>query len=163
MDTKPIWLLSAEKYLGQKEIRGPKHNPIILAMWKLITRGGIKDDEPPWCAALVGASLENVGIKSTRFESARSYETWGQFLASPAVGCVVTFTRDGGGHVAFVVGQDKSGNLICLGGNQGDEVNYRAFQKSRVTAYRWPEGYTKPPASATLPVLDPVALSKGEA
>lgn len=160
--TKPAWLLIAEKDLGVKEIKGPKHNSIILAMWKLIKRGGIKDDETAWCAAAVGSWFEKAGIVSSRFESAKSYEAWGQFLASPVVGCVAVFTRDGGGHVALVVGQDKAGNLICLGGNQGDEVNYRAFPRSRVTAYRWPAGYPVPPAGP-LPILDPVALSKGEA
>ena len=158
---EPVWLIEARKHLGLKEIKGPNHHPDILQMWKDIKRGGIKDDETPWCAAFVGAMLERVGIRSTRFESAKSYLTWGNQLVEPVVGCIVVFTRDGGGHVGFVVGQDRQGNLLVLGGNQGDEVNIRAFPRSRAQAYRYPEGrmLTEP----LLPVLSDAALSRNEA
>nr|WP_303803578.1 hypothetical protein [Snodgrassella alvi] len=36
-------------------------------------------------------------------------------LYKPAYGCIVTFTRKGGGHVGFVVGKDTRGNLMVLG------------------------------------------------
>ena len=71
------WLDEARKHLGLKEIKGPKHAQAILDMWKAIKRGGIRDDETPWCAAFVCACLERVGIQSTRFESAKSYLSWG--------------------------------------------------------------------------------------
>lgn len=132
------WIAEARKLIGVHEIKGPQHNPEILQMWKDIKRGGIKDDETPWCAAFTGAMLERVGIQSSRFESAKSYTSWGVELHEPAYGCVVTFTREGGGHVGFVVGQDVNGNLLVLGGNQADAVNIRSFSRNRVTAYRWP-------------------------
>lgn len=138
------WIVEARKHIGLREIKGAEHNPEILRMWKDIKRGGIKDDETPWCAAFVGATLERVGIKSSRFESAKSYTSWGTALHDPAYGCIVTFTRDGGGHVGFVVGQDANRNLLVLGGNQGDAVNIRAFPRSRVTSYRWPAGEPGP-------------------
>lgn len=138
---KPAWIVEAEKYIGTREIRGPRHEPQILAWWRRILRGGIKDDETPWCSAFVGAMFEDVGIRSTRFESARSWETWGRPLARPVYGCVVTFVRPGGGgHVGFVVGQDEHGNLLVLGGNQRDSVNVMTFDRRRVTSYRWPNG-----------------------
>lgn len=155
----PIWLAVAESLKGIKEVPGAKHNPEILQMWRDIKRGGIKSDEVPWCAAFVGACLERVDIESTRFEGARSYASWGQKLAAPVVGCVVVFSRTGGGHVGFVVGQDEAGNLLVLGGNQSDEVNVRAFPRSRVTAYRWPAGIDVP--SWTLPVAG-ASMTKGE-
>lgn len=71
------WITEARKHIGQMEIKGPRHNPLIIQFWKDIKRGGIKDDETPWCAAFVGAMLERSGIKSTRFESAKSYLNWG--------------------------------------------------------------------------------------
>ena len=49
----------------------------------------------------------------------QSYLSWGEKLDRPVLGCVVVFTRDGGGHVGFVVGKSTSGNLLVLGGNQG--------------------------------------------
>ena len=159
---KPSWLLEAEKHIDQKEIKGPIHNPLIVRLWKLIKRGGIKDDETLWCAAFVGGCLETVGIQSIRFESAKSYETYGVPLSSPSVGAIVTFTRDGGGHVAFVVGQDANGNLICLGGNQGDKVCLATFIRSRATSFRWPKGASLP-ASDILPTMSKVDMSKSEA
>ena len=134
------WIKEARRFIGEREIKGPKHNPLIVQWWKDIKRGGIKDDETPWCAAFTGAMLEHVGIRSSRFESAKSYLEWGTGLKEPAYGCVVVFTRTGGGHVGFVVGRDEKGNLLVLGGNQGDAVSIAAFSVSRVSGYRWPSG-----------------------
>ena len=136
---EPSWIVEGRKYIGEKEIKGPEHNPLILQFWKDIKRGGIKDDETPWCAAYVGGVLERSGITSSRFESAASYLNWGVKLDKPAYGCVVVFSRDGGGHVGFVVGQQANGDLMVLGGNQSDAVNIRAFSTSRVSGYRWPK------------------------
>jgi len=158
---EPKWLIEARKYLGLAEVKGPDHNPEILQMWRDIKRGGIKDDETPWCAAFVGAMLERVGIRSSRFESARSYLEWGQLLALPVLGCIAVFTRQGGGHVGFVVGRDKAGNLLILGGNQSDAVNIKAFPVSRLTGYRWPTGVVVP--AEPLPVLSGAQFSEREA
>lgn len=134
------WIKIARSLEGASEVKGSKHNPEILQMWKDIKRGGIKDDETPWCAAFVGACLERAGIKSSRFESAKSYLDWGIKLDKPVDGCIVVFTRSGGGHVGFVVGQDSKGNLLVLGGNQQDQVKVSAFGLDRVSGYRWPSG-----------------------
>lgn len=136
------WVEIAKSYIGTKEIKGPQHNPKIVDMWKLIKRGGIKDDETPWCAAFAGACLELAGIVSSRFESAKSYLTWGTKLDGPHYGCVVVFDRDGGGHVGFVVGVDATGALQVLGGNQQDMVKISTFGRDRVAknGYRWPSG-----------------------
>ncbi|EGN9571876.1 TIGR02594 family protein [Salmonella enterica] len=155
------WVEQAKKFVGLKEIKGPQHAPEILQMWRDIKRSGIKNDETPWCAAFVGSCLERVGITSTRFEGARSYESWGVALSRPAPGCVVVFSRQGGGHVGFVVGQDPDGNILVLGGNQSDAVNVRAFPRSRVTAYRWPAG--EPMPVTDLPVMAPESFSSNEA
>jgi len=161
MENKELpWISQARQFIGLREIPGPKHAPEILQMWRDIKRGGIKDDETPWCAAFVGSMLERSGIQSTRFEGARSYMEWGERLDKPIYGCVVVFTRSGGGHVGFVVGQAENGNLLVLGGNQSDAVNIKAFSTDRVTGYRWPAGYDKPDFS--LPV-GAAAMSTKEA
>lgn len=136
--SEPSWLAEARNHLGVREIPGVNHHPLIVQMWKTIKRGGIRDDETPWCAAFVGFCLERVGIVSSRFESARSYLSWGRRLDGPALGCVVVFTRDGGGHVGFLTGTTFDGRLLVLGGNQANEVNIRAFPLERVSGYRWP-------------------------
>lgn len=158
--TEQKWIVEARKLVGLREIKGRNHSPEILQMWRDIKRGGIKDDETPWCAAFVGAMLERAGIRSSRFESARSYLDWGQVIAEPVMGCVVVFTRQGGGHVGFCIGRDNAGNLLILGGNQSDAVNVRAFPVSRVTGYRWPAGVLVPAGAP--PVLHGAEFSRSE-
>lgn len=138
------WIELARERIGEKEIKGEKHSSFIVNLWKLIKRGGIKDDETPWCAAFVGGMLESAGIPSSRFESARSYLGWGHKLDVPCYGCIGVMSRDGGGHVTFIVGKDSKGNLLGLGGNQGDAVSIAAFSPSRFTGFRWPKDYPLP-------------------
>lgn len=146
MPVEPFWLGEARKYVGQREIAGARHNPLILRWWTLI-RAPFSDDETPWCAAFVGGVLESRKIRSSRSASARSYLDWGQKLDNPRLGCIVVFSRPGSawsGHVGFVVGVDRAGNLMVLGGNQGDAVSIKPFAKTRVLGYRWPPGLSIP-------------------
>ena len=68
-----------------------------------------------------------------------------------------------------MVGQDKQGNLLVLGGNQGNKVSIAKFPRSRVTAYVWADkavGVPSNPAKSRyqLPVLNNVGgFSKNEA
>lgn len=154
------WLTEARKHVGLREIKGPSHAAEILSFWREIRRGGIKDDETPWCAAFVGACLERAGFVSSRFESAASYLKWGVKLDHPEVGCIAVIDRQGGAHVFFVVARDAGGNIVGLGGNQSDAVGLATFDRARVLGYRWPIGYALPVA-APLPPMS-VAMSKKE-
>lgn len=138
------WVDVAMKYLGQKEVPGKGNNNVIVNFFKRIKRGGIKADSVPWCAAFVGACLEEAGYVSTRFESAKSYLDWGTPITNPVYGAVVVFSRDGGGHVGFCVGYDQRRRLLVLGGNQSDMVSIAPFESSRVVGFRIPKnlGYT---------------------
>lgn len=149
---EPAWVVEARRHLGVREVKGPQHEPRILAMWRAIKRGGIRDDETPWCAAFVGSCLEAVGLMSSRFEGASSYLEWGRKLDCAEVGAIAVFQRNGGAHVGFVVGRDLAGNLMVLGGNQADEVNVRPFSTHRVVGYRWPLAVPTP-APWPLPLL----------
>lgn len=142
--TDAPWVKIARSLIGTAEVAGTTHNPAIVQMWADIRRRGIKDDETPWCAAFVGACLERAGVVSSRFESARSYLGWGTPVIDPVPGCVAVFTRQGGGHVGFVVGRDAQQRLLILGGNQANAVNIRAFGLARVSGYRWPTGHPLP-------------------
>ena len=121
----------------------------------------MRDDETPWCAAFVGAVLEECGIKSTRSAAARSYLKWGDAIARPVPGAVVVFWRgnpDGwSGHVGFVCGVTASGDILVLGGNQGDMVSIRTFTKHRVLGYRWPVNAPLP--DSMTPVVGSVLAS----
>ena len=111
----------------------------------------------PWCGGFVAACLARAGLGvriPKSFPMARSWAKAGAALSKPAYGCVVVFERGSGGHVGFVVGKDKAGNLMVLGGNQSNQVCIKPFSKARVLAYRWC-GQTGAPAEGRydLPVL----------
>jgi uncharacterized protein (TIGR02594 family) len=156
----PAWITTARQYLGLREIKGPHHNPHILKWWKNIGTP-FQDDETPWCGAFVGGVLSETGIKPVA--GGASAVAWLKMkvkLDKPAYGCVVVFWRDspksGKGHVGFVVGKDQAGNLMVLGGNQGDRVSIKPFAmigpRARVKGYRWPGIYPFPDRF-NLPVL----------
>lgn len=139
MNIKPVWLLEAEKYIGVKEVPGIEHEPKILAWWRAIKMGGIKDDETPYCAAFVGAMLEAAGYVSTRSGWAKSYLSWGVKLDKPVLGAIAVLSRKGGGgHVGIVVGFDKLGRVLLLGANQKNSVNVAPFDIERALGWRYP-------------------------
>ncbi len=141
-------IANARRYLGRTEIKGPHHDPHILKWWKSIG-APFSDDETPWCGAFVGGVLFETGIKPVAGgASARAWLKLPVKLDAPAEGCVVVFERggpnSGQGHVGFVVGRDRAGNLMVLGGNQGDTVSIKPFARRRVLGYRWPGVHPRP-------------------
>lgn len=150
----PAWVAEALKHLGQKEIPGAQHNSWIVSLWRAIKRGGIKDDETPWCAAFVGAMLEAAGIESTRFEGAQSYASYGTRLAWPQPGCIAVLKRPGGWHVGFVVGWAAGSEMgarrvALLGGNQSNQVSVIGVAVADVVEWRWPPGQQLPTEQLT--------------
>lgn len=152
------WIIRARGYVGLKEFPGERDNPTILG-WAKGTGGSTEEaydhDSIPWCALFVWAVMREVKLKFLDTLWALDGLKYGVGLSGPALGCIVCFKRDGGGHIAFVVGRDKNGNLMCLGGNQSDAVNIKPFDPDRAVGYRWPSEVAKPSKTgmATLPLL----------
>ena len=140
--------------IGVSEIAGKVHSKRVLSYWEL-AKLPFNTDETPWCAGFCNAMLESVGIKGTRSGMARSFETWGQ-PCGPVPGAIVVLWRgspsSGSGHVGFLTSRDQRGNLMILGGNQGDAVNVRPFSTSRLVGYRWPSGFD--PSGAPLGTVE---------
>lgn len=92
----------------------------------------------PWCAAFVNSIVGEYGYATTGSFMARSFLKWGKKVRIPRKGDVVVFTRGRppSGHVAFYVGNHGRNHILVLGGNQNDEVNIKAYPKSRVLGYR---------------------------
>jgi uncharacterized protein (TIGR02594 family) len=158
---KPSWVEIAERDIGSRETLGPNDSPFIRKMWARLSGSWLLGQ--PWCGGAVAYWFSQSGIEYPKtYYRARDWEKWGVGLVRPCVGCVVTFTRKGGGHVGLVVGQDKAGNLLVLGGNQGDAVRVSAFAPERATSYRWPRNVASP-SVMPLPVLAGVAMSASEA
>lgn len=134
----PPWLVSAQKFRGVREIPGAPTAPAI-ARWLDDLKAWWKDDETPWCGTFVAACMLEVGAPIPKhWYRAKGWLDWGTPLSGPAVGAVVVFEREGGGHVGLVVGRTLGGNLLVLGGNQGDMVRESPFGWKRVMGYRWP-------------------------
>ena len=135
-------------YVGETEIKGAQHNPKIVAMFKKSGNEWVEDDETPWCAAFVGAVLKDAGIKGTMKLNARSYLNWGQEVTDPEPGDVVVFwrgTRNGWqGHVAFFVRFNPNGDIVVMGGNQGDAVSVKPYKQKRWLGYRRAVQVVKP-------------------
>lgn len=133
------WIAEARKHIGLSEIPGKQHNPTIRN-WLIRLGAWWQDDETPWCGVFVAHCLRESARKIPKhWYRAREYEAYGTKLDKPAYGCIAVMTRQGGGHVGFVVGQTGNGDLLVLGGNQGNKVSVARFPRSRITAYVWPE------------------------
>ena len=135
-DVFPNWYLIAQKEIGVKEKVGGE-NPRIIE-YHFVTSLKAKEDEVPWCSSFVSWCLEQDGIVSARSARARDYLKWGVVLNNPIPGCIVVFSRNGGGHVAFYV-SETLGSILCLGGNQKNSVCFSEYPKAQVIGYRWPK------------------------
>lgn len=156
------WVAESRKYIGLRENTSKiQHNPEIIKWLSQMgeftgeAKSWWREDETPWCGLFVGYFL---GITNRyvvkEWYRARSWESSTMTrLTKPAYGCIVTFTRQGGGHVGFLVGVNKRGSLMVLGGNQSNAVSVSAFDKSRVTGYYWPSIWAGRPV-ASVPITE---------
>ena len=118
----------------------------------------------PWCGTYVAHCLKSAGVKYPKnWYRALAYASEGGVkLKKPAYGCVAVKTRNGGGHVCFVVGRNKKTNkLVCLGGNQSNMVCFALYAESDFDAFMW-YGKTNTPAQNRydLPILSGVTATK---
>lgn len=154
---KPAWIIEAEKHIGLKEIPGPGNQPVI-ANWLVKLNAWWTNDADPWCGVFAGWCMKQAGIEYPKaYYRAKAWLDWGVPTLGPSYGCVVIFNRVGGGHVGFVVGIDRLGRLMVLGGNQRDMVRILPFDLDRVAGYRMPYGFIA--SREPLPILDSGAAS----
>jgi uncharacterized protein (TIGR02594 family) len=107
-------------------------------------------DAIPWCGFGLARCCAAHAVKppfgrsaTTRFMWAASWAKWGRKLPKPVVGCIMSFKREGGGHVSLL--EKLSGDTAWVRGcNQSDMVNVARMSMSRFTAATWPEGWRVP-------------------
>lgn len=137
------WYTEAARLQGVTEVAGAKSNSTILGWAKAL--GGwvasyFDDDDIPWCglfaAHCVGATLPDEPLPSNPL-GALNWSSFG-VACEPQPGAILTFSRDGGGHVGFYVSEDDA-YFHVLGGNQSNAVNVTKVAKSRHKATRWPK------------------------
>ena len=130
----------ASQYIGLQEIVGPEDNPLILQMFKDIGHSWVKDDETSWCSTFINWVAFQVGCEMSGKLTARSWLSVGEEVKNPKVGDVVVLWRDNEqswkGHVSLFCGFNANGDIISLGGNQGNEVCFSAYPKFRLLSFR---------------------------
>jgi uncharacterized protein (TIGR02594 family) len=144
LEEGPKHLLKAIELYGTKEIVGPKHNPVIMGWAKELGITYYKNDEIPWCGlfmAIVIKRADRTPVKDPL--RALSWVNFGKEVKDPMLGDILTFKRDGGGHVGIYCGENKSVYYV-LGGNQGNTVSIVPIAKSRLFEVRRPEYNNQP-------------------
>lgn len=142
------WLEVAKSLIGTREVPGAANNPKIMgwgnALGARILGIAYSADSVPWCGLFAAWCVHQAGLKPPAIAiRAKEWAKFGTALPldkTPPLGAIAVFTRDGGGHVGFVVAVHSNGDLDILGGNQGDAVNVRRFPRTRLSAFRWPTG-----------------------
>lgn len=161
----PKMLIEALKLFGTLEAPGAKDNPVILA-WaaELGLSKTYSHDSIPWCGLFMG-------IVAKRAEKlvpdsplwALSWADFGSAATGGAMlGDVLTFKRNGGGHVALYVGEDATA-YHCLGGNQSDKVCITRIAKSRLYRARRPVYAVQPANVRKVKLASTGKLSTNEA
>ena len=158
------WIKTGKELVGTKEIKGAVHNKTIVMMLKYLNAWWF-DDETAWCGVFTAYCLKKNGIAIPKhWYRALDYKNYGHKLTKPAYGCIAIKTRNGGGHVTFVVGKTKDGKLVCLGGNQNNMVNYAVYSANVFDEFRWYGRGTRPLESRyNLPILNVSATKVTEA
>ena len=136
-EKSPKILVEAIKHIGTKEIVGKQHNKKILAWAEAI---GLKsvytNDEIPWCGLFIAYCCHAQGLDVVKHPLwALNWNKFGNVAQVPMLGDVLTFTRNGGGHVGIYIGEDTTCYHV-LGGNQNNQVNVMRIEKSRLSQAR---------------------------
>jgi len=132
-EKSPKILVEAVKNLGVKEIVGPAHNPVILG-WagELGLKSIYTNDEIPWCGLFIAHCVHVAGFEVVeRPLWALNWAKYGNKVDEPMLGDILTFKRNGGGHVGIYVGEDEKYYHV-LGGNQNNSVSVSRIAKSRL-------------------------------
>lgn len=141
---EPVWMREARRLMGVREVVGKGSNPVIMGWAKRF--GGwvasfFTDDDIAWCglfmAHVLGLTLPREALPANPL-GALNYNKFGRKLADPALGAIMTFTREGGGHVGLYVGEDET-HFHVLGGNQKNSVSITRVARDRLSDIRWPK------------------------
>jgi len=136
----PETLKVAFAELGQKEIKGSLHNKRILE-YQEMTGLDFGNDETPWCSIFANWVALQANVPMSNSAMAKSWLKVGRKTVAPKPGDVVVFWRRSRtgpyGHVSFFIGYSKDGDdVLCIGGNQNDEVNITSYPLTRVLQFR---------------------------
>jgi uncharacterized protein (TIGR02594 family) len=160
----PKHVQAALGLIGTLEQPGTDNNPVIMS-WRdqLKAAGcpivGYSGDAVAWCGLFMAYVMMMAGRVGEIVEGPLWALNWAKFGVDggqPELGDVLTFKRDGGGHVALYIAEDAA-HYHVLGGNQGDKVSIMRIAKVRMHSCRQPAYRSKPAC------VVPVVVSAGGA
>ena len=145
------WIVHARRVLGlHEEVHNAK-----LREWLKSDGHALGDPAVlPWCGDYVETAIR-LGLPEEKFtgkvaENPYWALNWREFGRSsePTFGAIASIERNGGGHVGFLVGEDKY-HYFLLGGNQSNTVSIAPKKKNRFTAasFRWPKSFERKPVN----------------
>ena len=147
----PPWLGECRRKAGLHEV---KNRSALMAWLKSDGRSLGDPAKLPWCGDLVETCIAltlPAEILPTNPYYATNWASFGVALGLPSLGCVLVFSRRGGGHVGFYEGEDAS-TYHVRGGNQSNAITVARIAKARCIAKRWPK-------TVPLPRTGPVRMS----
>lgn len=150
-----FWMAWARLQMGVREIVGAKHSTIIMGWIRELGAKAlgvqVNDDETPWCGTYAAMVMKKAGLSfpaiAVRASQWGRVGNWGRELVAPRPGCIMVFTRNGGGHVGFYMGETAT-HFRIHGGNQSNSVSDTWIAKDRLAegGMRWPKGVPLPAA-----------------
>ena len=167
-EKSPQILVQAMALIGTKEIVGTINSKTIMGWAKEI---GIEkiyvNDEIAWCGLFMSyvchkAKVE-AGITPKEGLWALNWNKFGTVQKVAMLGDILTFKRNGGGHVGIYVGEDDTCYHV-LGGNQSNMVNITRIEKTRCAGIRrTPWKIAQPDSVRAVAVNSSGFISKNEA
>lgn len=166
-EDSPQILVQAKLLLGTKEIIGNIHSNIIMGWAKDLGLEKIyTSDEIAWCGLFMAQVCKRAGVETnlTPKESlwALNWSKFGTKQSVAMLGDILTFKRNGGGHVGMYVGEDD----VCyhiLGGNQSNMVSIKRIEKIRLNSIRRTNWKLKQPSNVRIiKVKNNGVISKNE-
>jgi uncharacterized protein (TIGR02594 family) len=171
--TEPIWLSVMRLLEGLREIPGKDSNPIILNWVKLIgAPSWFDNDDKAYCALGANAVFFVCHMPMARHVDpkkrdgydllrAKTFEDHGTALTEPTLGCIMTFSRPQGDHVAFYLGESRDAYYV-YGANQSNTIKASWILKERCTSMRWPPGVPLVPTGRIMLNMSGQAVSVNE-
>lgn len=138
--TAPQILVKALALIGTKEIIGSIHSNVIMGWAKDLKIEKIYTaDEIAWCGLFIAIVCKRAGVETgiTSKDAlwALNWNKFGTKQTKAMLGDILTFKRNGGGHVGIYVGEDETCYHV-LGGNQSNMVNITRIEKTRCAGIR---------------------------
>jgi RHS repeat-associated protein len=143
----PDQYIEMRSRLGVKGDTDPNvDNPTIVRFFQEVGASYYADDENDWCAACLSDTLKSSGkIYPTGLEAIRALNYAGLGTNPPEVAYGVGVARGQekvgdimvfNSHVGYFAGRFSNGDVLLLGGNQGNEVTFNREQRSVIDIRR---------------------------